>query len=292
MNRHGEVFVTGSSEGPGTGLDYATVKYDPDGNEVWVARYGAFADSLDEAVSVAEDDFGYAFVTGTAGGFWPDNDILTICYDSRGHKVWEDRYDGPAGGNDSAAALALTSFGDVVVTGWSEGADAGQDFVTVCYDPLLEWSDGRPVTMGLPKGNTLSHRLQRTPPGNVVVTGSSQGIETGSDYATIKYDTDGNEAWTARFENPGEGELRGAQGHGPGPMGEHLRDRRDHVSILPPTQSLGRLPDRQVRSGWNKLWAAKYEGPDALDYPVDLAVDTEGNIHNGIQSRTGTEEAT
>lgn len=35
----GSVFVTGSSAGAGTGADYATVCYDSDGLQVWVARY-------------------------------------------------------------------------------------------------------------------------------------------------------------------------------------------------------------------------------------------------------------
>lgn len=44
------VYVTGTSAGSGTGIDYATVKYSAQGEELWVARYrhgGASALAVD-----------------------------------------------------------------------------------------------------------------------------------------------------------------------------------------------------------------------------------------------------
>jgi len=49
----GNSYVTGWSEGVGTGDDYATVKYDSDGNEVWVARYDGPAHRDDTSLAVA-----------------------------------------------------------------------------------------------------------------------------------------------------------------------------------------------------------------------------------------------
>ncbi|HWH91742.1 MAG TPA: SBBP repeat-containing protein, partial [Candidatus Binatia bacterium] len=39
--------------------------------------------------------------------------------------------------------------------------------------------------------------------GNVYVTGGSFGSGTGSDYATVKYDSSGQEQWVARYNVPG-----------------------------------------------------------------------------------------
>jgi len=40
--------------------------------------------------------------------------------------------------------------------------------------------------------------------GNVYVTGMSDGNETYWDYATVKYDSNGNQMWVRRFHNPQE----------------------------------------------------------------------------------------
>jgi len=39
LDTSGNVYVTGESTGLGTGLDFATLKYDSGGNPLWVARY-------------------------------------------------------------------------------------------------------------------------------------------------------------------------------------------------------------------------------------------------------------
>ena len=60
----GQVFVTGSSEGAGTGTDYATVKYDREGEELWVSRYTEPGADWDEARALTLDLFGNAYVAG------------------------------------------------------------------------------------------------------------------------------------------------------------------------------------------------------------------------------------
>jgi len=47
----GNVYVTGSSQGSGTGYDFATIKYDSNGQKQWVARYNGSANLDDFAES-------------------------------------------------------------------------------------------------------------------------------------------------------------------------------------------------------------------------------------------------
>src|SRR5215471_7411236 len=66
----GNVHVTGSAcvtRAPFR-QDYATIKYDADGNELWVARYNGPANSLDIALAIALDGAGNVYVTGASGG--------------------------------------------------------------------------------------------------------------------------------------------------------------------------------------------------------------------------------
>ena len=56
VDRTGNVYVTGFSDnaqrdGELEARDYLTVKYDVDGNELWVARYAGLAGSRDEPVN-------------------------------------------------------------------------------------------------------------------------------------------------------------------------------------------------------------------------------------------------
>jgi len=53
----GNVYVTGYSEGENTYADYATVKYDSDGNQLWVARYDGPASGDDYANALAVDGY-------------------------------------------------------------------------------------------------------------------------------------------------------------------------------------------------------------------------------------------
>jgi uncharacterized delta-60 repeat protein len=64
VDASGDVYVTGESEGSGTGPDYATVKYNPLGNQEWVARFVGPRDSADFATAIALDGSGNVYVTG------------------------------------------------------------------------------------------------------------------------------------------------------------------------------------------------------------------------------------
>ena len=66
MDAVGNVFVTGESDGAGTQSDFATVKYDPSGNEEWVARHNDPENSFDRATDLAVDASGNVYVTGAS----------------------------------------------------------------------------------------------------------------------------------------------------------------------------------------------------------------------------------
>src|SRR5437773_2129585 len=64
----GSVYVTGRSYSSDTGYDYATLKYDTDGNQLWAARYNGNSTSDDVAYALAVDDAGNVYVTGGSAG--------------------------------------------------------------------------------------------------------------------------------------------------------------------------------------------------------------------------------
>jgi len=79
----GNVFVTGTSIGSGSGHDCATIKYSGAGVPLWTNRYNGTGNAYDQANAVAVDASGNVFVTGSSyesGSF--SYDYVTIKYAS------------------------------------------------------------------------------------------------------------------------------------------------------------------------------------------------------------------
>ena len=127
------VYVTGSSMGSGTDMDYATVKYDASGNQQWVARYDGPANSFDEARAIAVDASGNVYVTGGSTGSGTRDDYATVRYDASGNRAGVNRYDGPANRLDDAVAIAFDAAGGICITGSSAGSGSGTDYATIRY---------------------------------------------------------------------------------------------------------------------------------------------------------------
>ena len=142
LDNSGNVYVTGSSPGLGTESDYATVKYNSDGQELWVARYNGPANSYDSAQQVVVDGFCNVYVTGASEDVYSNRDYATIKYNSNGIQLWVARYNGPDNSDDSAVALAVDDLGHVYVAGSSRGLSGTFDYATIKYDSngVQQWA--------------------------------------------------------------------------------------------------------------------------------------------------------
>ena len=80
MDDAGNLYVAGTSNCLGVGHDYATVKYDSSGRELWVRRYNGPDDGPDVASAIAVDDYGNVYVTGTSRNSGSREDFVTVKY--------------------------------------------------------------------------------------------------------------------------------------------------------------------------------------------------------------------
>jgi hypothetical protein len=187
VDRWGNLYVTGWSYGVGTDYDWATVKYDSAGNELWVRRYNGPGNGEDIAGFLALDDSGNVYVTGTSTGSESGYDYATVKYDSVGNEVWVRSYNGYGVGSDMPFDLTLDDSGSVYVVGRSWGSGSAFDYVTIKYTPSGAQSWAKRY-YGL-EGNSYDwgRAITLDESGDVFVSGSSQGVGTEYDFLTIRY---------------------------------------------------------------------------------------------------------
>lgn len=279
------VYVTGYSRAGSYQNDIATVKYDSSGNQLWYALYNGSGNYNDEGYKVITDGAGYVYVVGHAN---PNSsgtryDYVTIKYDpTDGDTVWARTYNGTADSLDQARDIAVDAAGNVYVTGSSRSTGTMSDIVTIKYDSLgeLKWlaQYNNPDT-------TLSdggYGIEVDVAGNVYVVGQSQGVGTGADIVTIKYDSLGSEQWAMRYDGPasnydtpsdedgGKCVTMDASGNiyiaGTSSYATSATSRNDFVTIM-----YG--PDG------TEHWATHYNCCDSVDAGLAVAIDTAGGVY-------------
>lgn len=80
----GNFYVTGNSDGGGSGDDSVTIKYSNDGMALWTNRFSGPGNEFDSTSAVAIDGSGSVYVTGTSYGSGTSSDFLTIKYSGTG----------------------------------------------------------------------------------------------------------------------------------------------------------------------------------------------------------------
>ena len=268
------VYVTGGSGGSGTSKDYATIKYDTLGNELWVGRYNGPGNSTDEALAVVVESSGDVYVTGWSIGSGTSPDYATIRYYAHGDTAWVRRYNGPGNASDYARAIALDGCGYVYVTGESYGGSGTwEDYTTIKYGSSGDTAWVRRYN-GLGNRDDRAYAMAVDSSGCVFVTGSSHGSGTHSDYATVKYYPNGDTAWVRRYNGPASGEDEA--------YGIAL-DEYNNVYITGRSHGSGTWDDYatiKYHPDGDTAWVRRYKGPGAVtDEARAIAVDGSGNVY-------------
>ena len=282
----GNVYVTGQSMGIENdtlvSYDYATVKYNPAGQQQWAARYSFIPGLPDQAVAIAVDSGGSVYVTGESVDSLHNilSDIATIKYNPNGIEQWVRRYHEPSMSVCTPARLALDDTGNIFVAGssaWGDGEVVRSQIVTLKYNPdgVLEWTDRIPPDSSFVEAVDIgiSHS------GSIYIAGHSMIYDTwysyhGDSLLIAKYGSDGGREW--------------------------LRSFSDSLGVRPRALSVdpaGNVFVAGIKIGYNwweqgtaalivkysqagdVLWTNTYVEPDHSILSVEgLGVDDEGNI--------------
>ncbi|UCG68220.1 MAG: SBBP repeat-containing protein, partial [Thermoplasmata archaeon] len=277
---NGNIFVTGHSCGK-NGVEFTTIAYDVYGNELWIARMEDKDYTSSEGKALDIGPSGNIYVTGYGPGidpYWPSIDYLTVAYNADGKELWIARYNGPEGFIDEAYDIVVDQSENVYVTGQSQGDGWGYDFATVAYDSKgTELWVARYTDMGNSCQEAKAIALDSQ--GNIYVTGhslviNSSSMSTRHDYATVKYNQNGDLLWVAIFNGPRNG-------------GDHPYDLV--IDDLGNVYVTGRIYSNET--SWdsatvaydidgNELWRSVYNSPDnssEVSYAIDI--DSKGNVY-------------
>jgi len=207
----GNVYVTGMSVYDtvlnNNRSNIVTIKYNASGIQQWAAVFdgpGHPDSSADVPAVIAVDIQGNVYVTGWSMGYSSGFDWATIKYNSNGVQQWVQRYVASAYSYDIPKDLKVDGLGNVYVTGRRtlSNTDLG-DFVTIKYNTsgVQQWIR---IYDNQHANGDFASVLDIDNIGNVYVTGESYGVGTHFDYATIKYNSSGDELWARRTNSGGE----------------------------------------------------------------------------------------
>jgi len=278
----GNVYVTGTSEGNGTGYDIVTIKYNSSGVQQWIKTYNGPGNNFDAATSIFVDESGNVYIVGYSDGIGSDADYVTIKYNSSGVQQWIQRYNGTGNGPDRINSFTVDAQGSVYVTGQSDGDGTGIDFVTIKYHSGAELWVKR--FNGAGNDNDIANSVIIDGSGNVYVTGESDGNGSGKDYATIKYNSGGIEQWVKTYNGPENGNDRANSIAVDGSGNVYVTGESDGSGLLGDFLTIG------YNSAGVEQWVKRYNGTaNGLDIANSIVVDSFGKVYvSGTSIGSGT----
>jgi hypothetical protein len=272
VDSQGHACVTGFSNGVG-GQQMVTIKYDSNGNLLWVAR----TPGIGRDIAIAPS--GNVYVTGDMPGTGY-SDFITIKYDQAGNELWRRTYNGPGNGRDEMTRIAIDTGENVYVTGGSAGAGTGNDWATIMYR-----ADGTQMWVrrfnGSANGNDWPNAIWvdagggsgKTPPPTIYVTGGGNVGSGNEDYITIKYDMAGNVQWVSSFNGPANGGDHALDIAGDGLGGIYVTG----TTIVSGTdRDWGTI---KYDASGNQTWVRYYDGPSGFSDDVSNVVYAGGRVY-------------
>lgn len=206
----GNFVATGYTVRSGNYRDVLTVKFDSNGDTLWVRTKNGKASGDDEGISTAVDAAGNVYVAAVSDYDVSGNDILLIKYDQAGTKLWDTTWNSPAYFDDAPIAMELDGNGSVFIGGNAtpDTISGSSDYITLKFDPNggLVWATQ--YSRAVAGGKDEINGLLVDPIGDVYVTGrSSNGND--DDIVTLKYNgSTGTQLWLQIY-NSGNGDDRG-----------------------------------------------------------------------------------
>ncbi|MBX7108657.1 MAG: SBBP repeat-containing protein [Chitinophagales bacterium] len=251
----------------------------------WVFHYNGEGDYTDRFTCMASDAAGNIYAGGSSVNIGTDRDFLVQKSDADGNIIWRTMTGAAGNGPDEVTAIWVDGSQNVYVTGFGKSQDAGNDFLTIKYDPngVLTWSAvyNYDVANAYDQPNSIALDQE----GNVIVTGQSDsdpGPLTKDDYLTIKYSSTGSQVWIQRYNGLGDGTDRAVK---------VVTDNNNNIYVT--GRSYNGSFDDYVTIKYNaagtQQWL-KYGDRNFTDRATAMAIDANANIYVTGWSSNGSND--
>ncbi len=173
--------------------------YSQNVQQEWARTYDSLPGSIEAMVI---DSAGNIIVTGYIVLTNSRTDFCTIKYNPAGERQWVAIYDGipTSNGINQPASISADQQGTLNVTGFSERTGFNcDDYCTIKYNPngVQQWV-ARYNNGASSVNDAVGLVLDKS--GNIYITGYSTNTNGYNDFATIKYNTNGDSLWVRRYD--------------------------------------------------------------------------------------------
>lgn len=254
------VYVLGYSFGTSP-MTLVTIKYNSQGDSLWVARYLTGGTDLPRDIFV--DDTGNVYVYARG--------LRIIKYNSNGIELWNRTY--PYDAAESDKVLTGDAAGNIYFAA-EKNTSTFDDFAVVKLNSSgdIIWSDVRNGFGGLTSTHDYARAICIDGNNNVFITGEIYDLGV-INFSTLKYNSSGIFQWEKNFSDPQNGE--GGN--------DIVCDAGGNVYVTGGSNDYATI---KYNTNGDSQWVMRYNGPSNMnDLSSSAAIDNSGNVYITGRSR-------
>ncbi len=283
LDNDGNVYVTGFSGTNVNELDeYYTIKYSPDGNEVWHAVFNG-PESFgikwnDHATDIFVDEDKNVYVVGIVqeyddSTYYVHNNIGVVKYNSEGVLEFSNIYDSPNHGDEIPQGISVNKFGQIFIAGSTSPQNDGSasDMILLMYNKngALSWN----VQYNGPNSGEDEALLLTTDKYGYAYLSGYQKTGGEADLYIAKYDTSGTVVWDDVINSSSF--VINPNIHYPVSM---AIDKNDNLYINAYNSGFENFLAKYDLNG-NRKWISTWNGILNVTEPSNIVFDSENNIY-------------